>query len=78
MPALQAIDEGIRRRIVVIPFRNTLTKDAIDRDLPEKLLEEADAILCWLVQGYYRYTVHGLKPQKRYAWSFLLSTGKAA
>ena len=62
MPALQAMDEGIRRRIVVIPFRNTLTEDAIDRGLPEKLLEEADAILCWLVQGYYRYTVHSLKP----------------
>lgn len=62
MPNLQAMDEGIRRRIVVIPFRNNLTEDEIDRDLAEKLLEEADAILYWLIQGYYRYTVHGLKP----------------
>ena len=62
MPNLQAMDEGIRRRIVVIPFRNHLTEEEIDRDLADKLLEEADAILYWLIQGYYRYTVHGLKP----------------
>lgn len=64
MPNLQAMDEGIRRRIVVIPFRNHLTEEEIDRDLADKLLEEADAILYWLIQGYYRYTVHGLKPPK--------------
>ena len=64
MPNLQAMDEGIRRRIVVIPFRNHLTEEEIDRDLADKLLEEADAILYWLIRGYYRYTVHGLKPPK--------------
>ncbi len=62
MPNLQAMDEGIRRRIVVVPFRNHLSEDEIDRDLAAKLLEEADAILYWLIQGYYRYTVQGLKP----------------
>ena len=62
MPNLQAMDEGIRRRIVVIPFRKHLTEEEIDRDLADKLLEEADAILYWLIQGYYRYTVQGLKP----------------
>jgi putative DNA primase/helicase len=56
------MDEGSRRRIVVIPFRNHLTEEEVDRDLADKLLEEADAILYWLIQGYYRYTVHGLKP----------------
>lgn len=64
MPNLQAMDEGIRRRIVVIPFRNHLTEEFIDRNLADKLLEEADAILYWLIQGYYHYTIHGLKPPK--------------
>ena len=61
---LQAMDEGIRRRIVVIPFRNHLREDEVDRNLEAKLLSETDAILRWLIQGYLRYHHQGLVPPK--------------
>ena len=64
MPGLQAMDEGIRRRIVVIPFRNHLREDEVDRNLEAKLLSETDAILRWLIQGYLRYHHQGLVPPK--------------
>lgn len=64
MPALQAMDEGIRRRIAVIPFRRHLKEDEIDRNLEAKLLSEADGILAWLIQGYLRYCNDGLNPPR--------------
>ncbi len=61
MPNLQAMDEGIARRIVVIPFRHHLEEQDADRQLPEKLLEEADGIFYWLMEGYHQYTLNGLQ-----------------
>jgi len=54
------MDEGIRRRIVVIPFRNHVTEDAVDRHLAEKFEAELPGILSWLIQGYIHYTKEGL------------------
>ena len=62
MPNLQAMDEGIRRRVVVIPFRNNLTEEQIDRRLAEKFRREYPAILTWLIQGYYLYKKRGFQP----------------
>ena len=62
MPNLQAMDEGIRRRVVVIPFRNNLTEEQIDRTLADKFRLEYPAILTWLIQGYHFYKVQGLTP----------------
>ena len=62
MPNLQAMDEGIRRRVVVIPFRNNLTEEQIDRSLAEKIRREYPAILTWLIQGYYLYKKRGFQP----------------
>ena len=62
MPNLRAMDEGIRRRIVVIPFRNHLKPEEVDRNLEAKLLSDANGILAWLLQGYYRYHHSGLVP----------------
>ena len=60
MPNLNAMDEGIRRRIVVIPFRNHVAGDAVDRHLAEKFEAELPGILSWLMQGYIHYTKEGL------------------
>ena len=62
MPNLNAMDEGIRRRVVVIPFRNHLTEAQIDRTLADKFRAEYPAILTWLIQGYDLYQKHGLVP----------------
>ncbi|MBQ1187718.1 MAG: hypothetical protein IIX62_01385 [Peptococcaceae bacterium] len=60
MPNLQSVDEGIRRRIVVIPFPIQIPEDKIDRSLADKLRAEYDAILMWLVFGYINYLEEGL------------------
>ena len=62
MPNLQTMDEGIRRRIVVIPFRLQIPEDRIDRTLPDKLRAEYDQIMLWLVEGYHLYLLEGLEP----------------
>jgi len=60
MPNLNALDEGIRRRIVVIPFRNHIAEDKVDRHLAEKFEDELPGILSWLIQGYLYYQKEGL------------------
>lgn len=61
LPNLKAIDEGIRRRIVVIPFRNQVAEEDINRNLPNLFRKEAEGIFIWLIQGYWLYTLEGLK-----------------
>ncbi len=62
LPNLQAMDEGIRRRIVVIPFRLHIPEDMVDRNLGNTFLEEANGIFLWLLAGYYDYLEYGLTP----------------
>ena len=62
MPNLAAMDEGIRRRVMVIPFRNNLTEAQIDRTLADKFRAEYPAILTWIIQGYNLYQKQGLIP----------------
>ena len=67
MPNLAVMDEGIRRRVMVIPFRNNLTEAQIDRTLADKFRAEYPAILTWLIQGYDLYQKHGLVPPQAVA-----------
>ena len=62
MPNLQPIDEGILRRIVVIPFPNQVPEDQINRSLADNLRAEYDDILLWLLLGYNAYLCEGLEP----------------
>ena len=62
MPNLQTMDEGIRRRIVVIPFPFTIREDKVDRHLADKLRAEYDDIYIWLMIGYTNYVIDGLEP----------------
>ena len=62
LPDLQALDEGIGRRLVIIPFRLNLTDEQIDKTLADAFREEANGILMWLIQGYWQYTLQGLEP----------------
>lgn len=60
MPNLSAMDEGIRRRIVVIPFLNNLEEHEVDRHLADAFEAELPGIMSWLIQGYIYYTKEGL------------------
>lgn len=62
LPRIQGGDEGIWRRIRLIPFSVTLPEDAVDPHLPDKLAAEAPGILAWAVEGCLRWRAEGLRP----------------
>lgn len=63
-PIIKGSDEGIWRRIKLIPFTVTIPKDKIDYDLPDKLSKEMPGILKWAVDGCLKWQVEGLKEPK--------------
>jgi putative DNA primase/helicase len=50
-PSIQGTDEGIWRRMRLVPFTATIPPDQRDRDLPTRLQAEADGILAWAIEG---------------------------
>ncbi|MHC2792594.1 putative DNA primase/helicase [Mesorhizobium jarvisii] len=61
-PSLRTVDEGIRRRLNLVPFSVTIPKDERDVRLPEKLKAEWPAILAWMVAGCLEWHDTGLAP----------------
>jgi putative DNA primase/helicase len=59
-PNIRGTDDGIWRRIRLIPFTVRIADDKIDRSLPDKLKAEASGILSWGVEGLRRYYTQGL------------------
>jgi putative DNA primase/helicase len=59
-PSVRGTDEGIWRRIRLIPFTVRIPDGKRDRKLPDKLLVEAPGILRWAVQGLTAYQSSGL------------------
>lgn len=53
LPAVRGSDEGIWRRLVVVPFTTTFSTP--DPGLPEKLRNELPGILAWAVRGAQRF-----------------------
>jgi putative DNA primase/helicase len=71
-PALDHMDEAMRGRLHLIPFdmqwnrpghpdRNPNLPDG-DKALPDKLKQEAEGVLAWLVKGAVDYVRDGLEP----------------
>jgi putative DNA primase/helicase len=59
-PNIRGTDNGIWRRIKLIPFLVKIADEKIDRGLPEKLKAEAAGILAWAVEGLEEYRARGL------------------
>ena len=57
---LKGDDEGIWRRIRLIPFTHTIPREEVDKQLPEKLREELPGILRWAVEGCLKWQREGL------------------
>lgn len=51
-PKIRGADNGIWRRIKMIPFTVTILPEQRDKKLTEKLIAENSGILNWLIQGY--------------------------
>ncbi|NQV93978.1 MAG: hypothetical protein HQ482_02395 [Sphingomonadales bacterium] len=60
-PIIKGTDNGIWRRIVIVPFRRTFAPDEQDNSLEAKLMAEAEGILAWMVDGAKLYLKSGLK-----------------
>ena len=66
-PIITDTDDGIWRRIRLMPFDRKFGPDEKDVRLEEKLMAEAPGILAWMVQGHQEYLKYGLRPAKRVA-----------
>ena len=60
-PKISGGDNGIWRRIKLIPFTVSIPEEKRDKHLQEKLLEENAGILNWLLEGYRMWEKEGLK-----------------
>jgi putative DNA primase/helicase len=61
-PGLRTVDEAIRRRMNLIPFKVTIPKDERDEMLPKKLKAEWPEILAWMIDGCLKWQKEGLLP----------------
>lgn len=61
-PNIYGTDDGIWRRMVMIPFNVQIPKDKIDKKLKYKLQAEAAGILNWIVEGCLMWQSEGLEP----------------
>ena len=59
-PGVSGTDEGIWRRLRLVPFEVIIPGPERDEDLGGKLAGEAGAILAWLVAGYLDWRKNGL------------------
>jgi putative DNA primase/helicase len=59
-PVITGDDDGIWRRLILIPFRQQFSGQAKDPHLEHKLMEERDGILGWMVDGAVKWQRDGL------------------
>jgi putative DNA primase/helicase len=63
-PEVRGADDGIWRRIMLVPFEVQIDEADVDEALPENLWAERDGIFAWLVRGCLDYLNNGLgKPE---------------
>lgn len=62
-PEIRGSDDGIWRRVMLVPFETQIPDHAVDRKLPRDLWEQERAgIFAWLVEGCLDYLREGLNP----------------
>jgi putative DNA primase/helicase len=59
-PLVTGTDEGIWRRLRLVPFEVTIPVAERDGELGAKLADESAAVLAWLVAGYADWRARGL------------------
>lgn len=61
-PVIRGTDDGIWRRLHLVPFTVTIPAEERDKSLPEKLRSELPGILNWALQGCLEWQKSGLQP----------------
>lgn len=59
-PEIRGADDGIWRRVLLVPFEVQIAEKNVDGDLAEKLWAERDGILAWMIAGCLDYLENGL------------------
>ena len=65
-PRIIGTDLGIWSRIKMIMFNVTFDEKHQDKNLKDKLMSEASAILGWGIKGYYEWRKQGLNEPKKF------------
>ena len=60
LPVISGSENAIWNRLHAIPFTVTIAPEEMDRQLPAKLLAEAEGVLAWCVVGAQRWYAEGL------------------
>lgn len=60
-PSIKSTDPGTWRRILLLPFENTIPTERRDKELENKLWLEASGILNWMLLGLREYLNGGLQ-----------------
>lgn len=60
-PDIRGLDDGIWRRVLLVPFEVQIPKEQRDQGLGEKLWAERSGILNWLIEGLIAYLEGGLQ-----------------
>lgn len=60
-PSISGTDDGIWRRIRLIPFEEKIPENEKDPHFPEKLFDEREGILAWAVRGFNEWQKYGLR-----------------
>jgi putative DNA primase/helicase len=60
-PGITGTDDGIWRRLHLVPFETSISADQRDPDLPAKLRKERPGILAWAVRGCQQWQQEGLQ-----------------
>lgn len=61
-PIIRGNDDGIWRRLPLIPFTVQIPLDKVDKTLKEKLMRELSGIMNWAVEGCLAWQREGLNP----------------
>lgn len=64
-PEIRGTDDGIWRRVLLIPFDVQIPESERDPDLGKKLFLEAPGILNWMIEGLLDYLERGLQIPKQ-------------
>jgi putative DNA primase/helicase len=59
LPVVKANDPAVWRRMRVVPFDVVVPPEERDPALPERLAEHADAVLSWIIAGFFDYEDNG-------------------
>ncbi|MBA5779482.1 hypothetical protein H2509_20320 [Stappia sp. F7233] len=60
-PTIKGTDDGIWRRVLLVPWEVQIPDHEVDKALPKRLWAERDGIFAWMVAGALSYLEEGLR-----------------